>query len=143
MGVVVRARRMRWGFLQHKPRLAFRFSYTTTTDGRVIGLRASPLPTGDPHVVVNRGEKGHAMLWVGGTDVFEAYVDGTLRDQRMSGQGAASALHRPRSTGGAADGWVSDVRCWPPGSCTAAPRCPHERARRRPGQESGVDQGPE
>ena len=76
MGVVVRARRMRWGFLQHKPRLSFRFSYTTTTDGRVVGLRASPQPTGDPLVVINRGEKGHAMLWVGGTDVFEAYVDG-------------------------------------------------------------------
>jgi hypothetical protein len=77
MGVVVRARRMRWGFMQHKPRLAFRFSYTTTTDGRVIGLRSSPLPTGAAHVVGNRGEKGHAVLWVGGADQFEAYVDGT------------------------------------------------------------------
>jgi hypothetical protein len=76
MGVVVRARRMRWGFLQHKPRLAFRFSYTTMADGRVIGLRSSPLATGYPQVVTNRGEKGHAMLWAGGVDLFEAYVDG-------------------------------------------------------------------
>ena len=40
------------------------------------GCAPSPQPTGDPHVVMNRGEKGHALLWVGGTDVFEAYVDG-------------------------------------------------------------------
>jgi len=79
MGVVVRSRRMRWGFLQHKPRLAFRFSYTTAADGRVIGLRSSPLPLGGDHVVGNRGEKGHAVLWIGGTDVFHAYVDGNYQ----------------------------------------------------------------
>jgi len=77
MGVVVRARRMRWGFVQRRPRLAFRFSYTTTTDGRVVRLRTSPfLPAGTDLVVTNRGRSGHAMLWVGGTDVFAAYVDG-------------------------------------------------------------------
>src|SRR5262245_63824088 len=77
MGVVVRARRMRWGFLQHRPRLAFKFSYTTLADGRVIGLRSTPLATGNPQVVTYRGSaKGAAMLWAGGVDLFEAYVDG-------------------------------------------------------------------
>ena len=74
-GEVVRAKRMKWGFLQHKPKLAFRFTQTTTASGRVISLRASPQRDGGDGHVPNR-TASHSFLWAGGADVFEAYVDG-------------------------------------------------------------------
>jgi hypothetical protein len=76
VGVIVKARRVRLGFTRHRPKLAFRFSYTTTLGGQVISLRSSPVRQIDDQLVVQRGTPGHAMLWAGGADVFEAYVDG-------------------------------------------------------------------
>jgi hypothetical protein len=76
VGVVVKARRVRLGFTRHRPKLAFRFSYTTTLGGQVIALRSSPVRQVDDQVVVQRGTPGHAMLWTGGADIFDAYVDG-------------------------------------------------------------------
>ena len=76
VGVVVKAKRVRLGFTRHRPKLAFRFSYTTTLSGQVITLRSTPVRQLDDQVAVQRGTSGHAMLWAGGADVFEAYVDG-------------------------------------------------------------------
>ena len=76
VGEVVRARRVHWGFTHRKPRLAFRFRYTTTTNGQVIALRSSPVRQVDDQVVVQQGRSGHALLWTGGAIIFDAYVDG-------------------------------------------------------------------
>jgi hypothetical protein len=76
VGVVVKARRVHWGFTHRKPRLAFRFKYTTALDGRVITLRSTPVREIDDQIVVQGGRPGHALLWTGGAELFEAYVDG-------------------------------------------------------------------
>jgi hypothetical protein len=76
VGEIVRARRVHWGFTHRKPRLAFRFRYTTTANGQVIALRSSPVREVDDQVVVQQGTSGHALLWTGGAIVFDAYVDG-------------------------------------------------------------------
>lgn len=76
VGVVVRARRVQWGFTHRRPRLAFRFRYTTTLDGHVITLRSTPAREIDDQVVVQGGRPGHALLWTGGAVLFDAYVDG-------------------------------------------------------------------
>jgi hypothetical protein len=76
VGVVVKARRVHWGFTHRKPRLAFRFTYTTTLGGQVIALRSTPVRQTNDQVVVQGGRPGHALLWTGGAELFEAYVDG-------------------------------------------------------------------
>jgi hypothetical protein len=76
VGEVVKARRVHWGFTHRKPRLAFRFRYTTTPDGQVIALRSSPVRQTDDQIVVQQGTSGHALLWTGGAILFDAYVDG-------------------------------------------------------------------
>jgi hypothetical protein len=76
VGVVVRARRVHWGFTHRKPRLAFEFRYTTTATGQVINLRSTPVRQLDNRIEVIRGQKGHALVWAGGADLFDAYVDG-------------------------------------------------------------------
>src|SRR5262249_55875631 len=76
VGEVVKARRVHWGFTHRKPRLAFRFKYTTTAAGQVIALRSSPVREADDQVVVQAGRSGHALLWTGGAILFDAYVDG-------------------------------------------------------------------
>ena len=73
VGEVVRARRVRLGPIRKGPRLAFRFKYTTTVDGKVIALRTSPVRQEYDQIVVRRGG---AMLWTGGAILFDAYVDG-------------------------------------------------------------------
>ena len=75
-GVVVVVKRFRWGFLQKKPKLSFRFTQTTGSNGQVIALRATPARDGGDGVVTDRTTRHHSMLWAGGTDLFEAYVDG-------------------------------------------------------------------
>lgn len=76
VGEVVRARRVHWGFTHRKPRLAFRFRYTTAVNGQAITLRSSPVRQQDDQVVVQPGRPGHALLWTGGAILFDAYVDG-------------------------------------------------------------------
>jgi hypothetical protein len=76
VGVVVRARRVHWGFTHRKPRLAFEFRYTTSPTGQVINLRSTPVRQLDNRIEVVRGGEGHALVWAGGADVFDAYVDG-------------------------------------------------------------------
>lgn len=79
VGEVVRARRVHWGFTHRKPRLAFRFRYTTAVNGQAITLRSTPAPlrdVDDDQIVVQQGRDGHAVLWTGGAILFDAYVDG-------------------------------------------------------------------
>ena len=76
VGEVVKARRVQWGITHRKPRLAFRFRYTTTPNGQVIALRSSPVRQPDDQIVVQQGRNGHALLWTGGAILFDAYVDG-------------------------------------------------------------------
>jgi hypothetical protein len=79
VGEVVRARRVHWGFTHRKPRLAFRFRYTTAVNGQAITLRSTPGPLRDiedDRIVVQQGRDGHALLWTGGAILFDAYVDG-------------------------------------------------------------------
>jgi hypothetical protein len=76
---IVRARRVHWGFTHRKPRLAFRFRYTTAVDGQAITLRSTPArlrDVDDDQIVVQQGRSGHALLWTGGAILFDAYVDG-------------------------------------------------------------------
>ena len=79
VGEVVRARRVHWGFTHRKPRLAFRFRYTTAVNGQAITLRSTPArlrDLEDDQIAVQQGRDGHALLWTGGAIVFDAYVDG-------------------------------------------------------------------
>src|SRR5215813_5416401 len=79
VGEVVRARRVHWGFTHRKPRLAFRFRYTTAVNGQAITLRSTPARLRDietDQIVVQQGRDGHALLWTGGAILFDAYVDG-------------------------------------------------------------------
>jgi len=76
VGEVVKARRVHWGFTHRRPRLEFRFRYTTTVSGQVVSLRTSPVRQGDDRVSAQQGRSGHALLWTGGAILFDAYVDG-------------------------------------------------------------------
>jgi hypothetical protein len=79
VGEVVRARRVHWGFTHRRPRLAFRFRYTTAVNGQAITLRSTPArlrDVDDDQIVVQQGRDGHALLWTGGAILFDAYVDG-------------------------------------------------------------------
>jgi hypothetical protein len=76
IGEVVRARRVHWGFTHKKPRLAFRFRYTTAVNGQAITLRSSLVRQEDDQIVVQQGRPGHALVWTGGAILFDAYVDG-------------------------------------------------------------------
>src|SRR5262245_44748682 len=79
VGEVVRARRVHWGFTHRKPRLAFRFRYTTAVNGQTITLRSTPVrqqEVEDDQIAVQQGRDGHALLWTGGAILFDAYVDG-------------------------------------------------------------------
>ena len=79
VGEVVRARRVHWGFTHRRPRLAFRFRYTTAVNGQSITLRSTPArlrDVDDDQIVVQQGRDGHALLWTGGAILFDAYVDG-------------------------------------------------------------------
>ncbi|HEX7794452.1 MAG TPA: hypothetical protein VF456_08890 [Vicinamibacterales bacterium] len=79
VGEIVRARRVHWGFTHRKPRLAFRFRYTTAVNGQAITLRSTPArlqDVDDDQIVVQQGRDGHALLWTGGAILFDAYVDG-------------------------------------------------------------------
>jgi hypothetical protein len=76
VGEVVRARRVHWGFTHKKPRLAFRFRYTTAVNGQTITLRSSMVRQQDDQIVVQQGRPGHALVWTGGAILFDAYVDG-------------------------------------------------------------------
>lgn len=75
-GVVVVVKRAKWGPLLKKPKLSFKFTHTTGTNGQQIALRATPARDGSNGVVGDRTTRHHLMLWAGGTDLFEAYVDG-------------------------------------------------------------------
>jgi hypothetical protein len=76
VGEVVRAHRVHWGFTHRKPRLAFRFRYTTAVNGQAITLRSWPVRQERDQIVVQQGRDGHALLWTGGAILFDAYVDG-------------------------------------------------------------------
>ena len=79
VGEVVRARRVHWGFTHRKPRLAFRFRYTTAVNGQAVTLRSTPArlrDIDDDQIAVQQGRDGHALLWTGGAILFDAYVDG-------------------------------------------------------------------
>ena len=79
VGEIVRARRVHWGFVHRKPRLAFRFRYTTAVSGQTITLRSTPVRQAeveDDQIAVQQGRDGHALLWTGGAILFDAYVDG-------------------------------------------------------------------
>jgi hypothetical protein len=77
-GMIVKARRADWEFLDDdKAQLAFTFHHTTTTNGQVIRLRASPTRRPNDRVVVNRSRYDHHDLqWATEGDTFYAYVDG-------------------------------------------------------------------
>jgi len=76
LGVVVVSKRARWGPLQRHPKLTFRFTNTTASNGQTIALRATRQRNGGDGVVPDRSTQERQMLWAGGTDLFEAYVDG-------------------------------------------------------------------
>jgi hypothetical protein len=75
-GVVVEVKRARWGPVLKKPKLTFKFTHTTGSNGQVITLRTTPTRDGGDGVVADRTPRHHLMLWAGGSDLFEAYVDG-------------------------------------------------------------------
>jgi hypothetical protein len=77
LGVVVAARRVRWGFFHHDPKLEFRFNQTRSRNGRVILLRASPFRRKKDRVVLDWQGRHHDLRWAAETNTFEAYVDGT------------------------------------------------------------------
>lgn len=75
-GVVVVSKRSRWGPIQRHPKLTFRFTRTTASDGQSIALRATRQRNGGDGVIPYRSPEQRRVLWAGGTDLFEAYVDG-------------------------------------------------------------------
>src|SRR5262245_37009850 len=52
-GIVVKAKRARWGWTVDGPRLKFKFTHTIACTGEVIALRASPEPGGPDGVVAD------------------------------------------------------------------------------------------
>jgi hypothetical protein len=77
MGIVVQARRAKWGFSSNRhARLAFVFTYTTACNGDLVRLRGPASRRADDRVVVDRERFHHDFQWAGGADTFEAYVDG-------------------------------------------------------------------
>ncbi len=76
-GMIVAARRVRWGFFHHSPKLAFTFERTRSRSGQVILLRASPIRSKKDRVVLDWQRRDHDLRWASETDTFEAYVDGT------------------------------------------------------------------
>jgi hypothetical protein len=78
MGIVVRARRAKWGFYPNKhARLAFAFTYTTASNGDLVRLRGLTSRREDDRVVIDRERFHHDFQWAGAADTFEAYVDGS------------------------------------------------------------------
>ena len=75
-GVVVVSKRARWGPIQRHPQLTFKFTHTTASNGQTIALRATRQRNGGDGVIPDRSSRHRQMLWAGGTDLFEAYVDG-------------------------------------------------------------------
>jgi hypothetical protein len=76
-GVIVAARRVRWGFFHHSPKLAFTFERTRSRGGQAILLRASPIRSKKDRVVLDWQRRDHDLRWASETDTFDAYVDGT------------------------------------------------------------------
>jgi hypothetical protein len=75
-GVILDARRARWGFRQYHARLVFKFNYMTSRQGVVIALRTSPVKSQSNRVKVDRYGLEHELRWAGSADTFNAYVDG-------------------------------------------------------------------
>ncbi len=75
-GVVVVSKRARWGPMQRYPKLTFRFTHTLASNGQTIALRATRQRHGGDGVIPYRSTEERRLLWAGGADLFEAYVDG-------------------------------------------------------------------